>query len=89
MGQLICLDMSVFRKISFKITSIQGHNYQYRERLFVALCDSSLILGLDDELYNQPARLLKTNFLVVIILAAISLIPKYTKETYNKFFRLF
>lgn len=76
-----------FRKINFKITSVQDCSYSYKKHPFIAFFDTFLSLNLDDKLFDQPAELLGINLLIAVVLFAAFLVPKYIKEDLQQIFK--
>lgn len=84
MGQLTCLEEYFQKKLASRINSVQGRSCSYRERLFVALSDSSLPPELDEKLSNQLVRPPGPYF--AIVPTATSLILKDTKKDLQQIF---
>lgn len=66
--------------MSFKITSVQGHDHLHKERPFIALLDSFSSSQSDDKLFDQPDEPQKTIFPIAVIVITAPPVPKYTKE---------
>lgn len=66
--------------VSFKMTSVQGHDRSHKECPLIALSDFFSSFELDDKLFDQFAKPLGANLSVVVIFAATFLISKYTKK---------
>lgn len=79
--QLICLNKSVFKKISSKITLVWGRGCLYKQCFFVVLFNFFFFFGSEDELSNQPASFSSLFSLPKPNLSIVELfIPKYTKK---------
>ena len=62
------------------MTLIQGRGCPRRKRLSVPLFDSFPPPESNNDLFDQPAGLLKANFPIVIVPAAALAFPKYTEK---------
>ena len=76
----------VLKEISFQIILVWSHSYPCIECSSIPLSNFFLPLELEDKFFDKSAGLLKAYFLIVIIPAAISLIPKYNKEDLQQIF---
>ena len=81
-----------WKKVSTKMTSLQGCRRLCRERLSIAIFvtppDSSLPPELDDKLSKQPARPSEMKLLIAVPFDAATNIPKYSENDLQRIFKI-